>query len=445
MTVFALVEALSRLLWSPPILLALLLAFCLITCLAGFPQRFIPHGMRTVFSGKKGVYRSLSVNLAAVLGVGNILGVAMAVTQGGPGAVFWCWLAGLLGVGVQYAECLFSLRYRARNADGRLRGGPMTAMRAVGHPRMAVFYAAAVCLGGAAMGAMTPANAMTHVLGGAGNSTLAAILIAGLTALVIFGGTERVFGFCASVMPPLVALYLLFCLSILMICRHQLPEALGLILREAFRPGSAAAGLTGYGIGRAARWGMARGLFSCEAGMGTAGISAASAGQGVAAETAMGCACSAVWDTLILATVTGIVFVAASLRQGGIPDSPVLLAQSTFSLIPGIGTWILPLGIAFFGFTTVIGWYSIAEQAYLFLTGGRGGRLWTFIWTAAVFLGGVTSLSFVWELSDIFCMCMLAPNLTAVADFLRREGNDTVKLRLLAGRSRRNKNRACRV
>ncbi len=443
MNISGILSGVSDRIWSAPVIFGLFAVYLYISRKSGYPQRYIPLGLRTMFSAQGGVWRSISISLAAVLGVGNIVGVALAISLGGAGAVFWCWLAGLAGVGVQYAECLFSLRYRTRTADGSLRCGPMVAMRGTGRPRMARLYAVAVCLCGVAMGALIPANSIGEVLSQGSGIPIGftAMLVAGLAAAVILGGAGRVFEFCTGAVPVMVLFYTGVCLAVLFICRGAVWDALRLILREAFQPRCAISGLTGYGIGRAARWGTARGLFSSEAGMGTAGISAAAAGQGVAAEQAMGCACSTVWDTLFLASLTGVTFVAAAIRGGyGFGDA-LALAENAFSMVPRIGPLVLPLCIAFFGFSTIVGWYYIAEQAFRFLFPARGTSAFSLFWIAAVFLGGFAAMDLVWSLSDILCVFLLVPNLAAVIKFLPDTENDTFKLRLLrsAGRKHRRK------
>ncbi len=434
MNILAVLTRVSDIIWSAPVIFALFMVFLYISWKAGFPQRYIPFGLRTTFSGGNNVYKSLSVSLAAVLGVGNIVGVALAISLGGAGAVFWCWLAGLVGVGVQYAECLFSLKYRSRNDAGKMCGGPMYTMRATGNRGGALLYAVAACLCGIAMGALTPANSICEVLGNDSyaGSTLIAAGITVLTAIVILGGAKTIFEFCAGAVPVMIVLYVGICLSVLFICREQLGNALSLILKEAFQPVCAVSGVTGYGIGRAARWGVARGLFSSEAGMGTAGISAAAAGRGVAAEQAIGCACSTVWDTLILAAMTGVTFVAAALHGGYGFGNALALADNAFALVPVIGRYVLPVSITILGFSTIVGWYYIAEQAYRFLFSGRAVRLFSFIWIAATFFGGITSMDLAWTLSDILCVFMMAPNLFTILRLLPSAANDAFKLKLLA-------------
>lgn len=434
MDILAVLNRVSAFLWSAPVIFALFLIFLYISWKAGFPQRYIPFGIRTTFSGKNGVYRSLSVSLAAVLGVGNIVGVALAISLGGAGAVFWCWLAGLAGVGVQYAECLFSLKYRGRRPDGTTYGGPMYTMRAAGRRKSAFLYAAAVCLCGIAMGALIPANSICEVLETEGSlpNIFIAAAVAVLAAVVILGGAKTIFDFCAGAIPVIIILYIGVCFAVLVICRAELGGAVSLIVKEAFCPVSAVTGVTGYGIGRAARWGVARGLFSSEAGMGTAGISAAAAGHGMAAEQAIGCACSTVWDTLVLAAMTGIAFIAAALHGGYGFGNALALADRAFALVPVIGRYVLPVSITILGFSTIVGWYYIAEQAFRFLFAGRAVRVFALVWIAAAFSGGIASMELAWTLSDILCVFMMAPNLAMVIRLLPKAENDAFQLKLLA-------------
>lgn len=434
MNILSVLTSISDALWSAPVIFALFLLYLYISWKSGFPQRYILHGIRTAFAGGSGVYKSLSLSLAAVLGVGNIVGVALAIALGGAGAVFWCWLAGLAGVGVQYAECLFSLKYRIQDEGGAAHGGPMYVMRTTGRKGSALLYAAAVCLCGIAMGALIPANSVCEVLGKAGRlpQPLLAALITIPAAVLILGGARRIFEFCAGAVPVILVCYIGVCLAALCICRKEVFPALTLIIKEAFSPVCAVSGLTGYGVGRAARWGVARGLFSSEAGMGTAGISAAASERGVAAEQAIGCASSTVWDTMVLAALTGVTFVAAALHGGYGFGNALALADRAFALVPIVGRYVLPVSITILGFSTIVGWYYIAEQAYRFLFGGRTVRIFSLAWIAAAFAGGMTSMELAWTLSDILCVFMMAPNLAAVLRLLPGAKNDAYKLKLLA-------------
>lgn len=416
-----LLSSAADLIWSAPIVFLLLGIFLYISYLAGFPQRRIWKGIRTAFSGNREVLKSLSVSLAAVLGVGNIVGVAMAISLGGPGAVFWCWAAGFAGMGVQYAECLCSLRHSTQGSSA-LPGGPMVSLRAMGFRGSAWLYAAAAVLCGLTMGALIPANSIrTVLLPYGGNACLLACTLAVLTALVLMGGAGRIFSFCVRVIPLLVLCYMAACGYILVLCRDAVGEALGTIIREAFSFRGVFAGTAGYGIGRAARWGVARGLFSSEAGLGTAGISAASTGAQDRDAQALGCACQSVWDTMILASLTGLTFVTSAISGGYGFRDPMLLAQNAFSLIPVVGEWLLPVFLAVLGFSTIIGWYYIARQAWLYLTNLRAGMLFTLLWIGAVTFGVFLLTELAWTLSDLFSMLMLVPNIRMLCRMLQRE------------------------
>jgi len=419
MTWIRFLSEMADLIWSAPVVFLLLGVYLYISCRAGFPQRRVFRGLGAAFSGNRAVRRSLSVSLAAVLGVGNIVGVAMAISLGGPGAVFWCWLAGFAGMGVQYAECLCSLRHR-QTED--LPGGPMVSLRAMGFRGSAWLYAAAAVLCGLTMGALIPANSIRTVLiPYGGNVWIVAIILAALTALVLVGGAGRIFSFCIRVIPLLVLFYVAACGAVLLLCRDAVGEAIRAILTEAFSLPSALAGTAGYGIGRAARWGVARGLFSSEAGLGTAGISAASADAEDPETQALGCACQSVWDTMILATLTGVTFVTAALSEGYGFGDPMLLARRAFSMIPLVGEWLLPVFLVVLGFSTIIGWYYIARQAWLYLTGLRAGGFFALLWIVSAAAGVFLLTELAWTLSDLFSMLMLVPNLRMLLLMLRRE------------------------
>jgi len=419
MDVLAVLTDVSDLLWSEPTVFLLFALFIIISVRAGFPQRHILRAMRVAFTGC-GVFRSLSMNLAAVLGVGNILGVALAVTAGGAGAVFWCALAGFVGMGVQYMEARLAIRHRRTAPDGAVCGGAMYVLRAAGLRKAAVLYAVLLCAGGLAMGALIPANANGEVLAPTDFPLPAIAAILALAAiLVLMGGARRVYDFCVRLTPVLVVLYCSACIAVLVICRDVVGEAVMCILREAFAPHAAVAGLTGQGIACAARWGLARGLFSNEAGMGTIGVGAAAAGDKDAEMTALGCACSGVWDTVILATLTGLAYVAASLAVGADGDA-LAMARRTFALVPTVGEYVLPTALIVLGFSTIIGWYAIAEQGWRYVFARKNPRAFAYLWVAAVFVGTTASLPLIWTLSDIANAGLLTLGLTAVLRGMRR-------------------------
>ena len=426
------IEILADTIWSAPVIFVLFAVFVYITCKARFPQRRLPGAFAELFRGK-GAYRAVSVNLSAVLGVGNIAGVAMAIAAGGPGAVFWCFVSGLAGVGVQFAECLVCAKYARAGSPG----GPMYVLRRFGMGKSAAVYASAVCLCGVLIGAAIPANTVvrTVIPSLSGRQWLfAGAALAALAALVISGGGRRAADFCAYVIPPTLVVYLCVCAGILYVARESIGEAVALIFSQAFALRPAAAGAAGYGFARAVRWGTARGLFSSEAGMGTAGITASEEVNGTPTARALGCACSAVIDTLLLATLTGVCFVSAALETGSGFSDAGMLVSGAFSLVPYIGKYFILICVTFLGFSTIIGWYWVADRAYGFLFPGRKRALFAFIWLAAIFLGPAASGNTIWSACDILTVFLFIPNLCCVLRILPHCG---AELALLSQRGRK--------
>ncbi len=406
----ALISAAARTLWSAPTLFALFAVFFSISRRAGFPQRRIFGALRGFV--RRGGLKALGVPLPAVLGVGNITGMAAAVCLGGPGAVFWCFLAGLLGSGVQYAECLVGIK--KKSAQGV---GAMYLLRAQGSPRTAAVYAAAVCLCGLLIGAAIPSGAAVQLAlpGLSPEKALACgASIALLSAAVILGGRKRVQSICAKIVPWLVLFYLALLAAILLSARGSILSALRLILREAFALRPAVSGLGGYGAARAMHWGTARGLFSSEAGMGTAAIAAQTDARSAPEARAAQCACCAVIDTVLLSSLTGLAFTAAALETGaGFSDASGLM-RAAFSLVPAAGGTLVTLCVGVLAFSTILGWYCIASCAHAYLFPGKKGRVLTLFWIFAVLAGPIILGKTLWEICDIATLFLLVPNLTAL-------------------------------
>jgi len=406
------IEKTAGILWSAPMVFALFAVFLYITCKAHFPQRRLASAFRELFRGH-GAYRAVSVNLSAVLGVGNIAGVAMAIASGGPGAVLWCFVSGLTGVGVQFAECLICAKYTPLSGIG----GPMHVLRRFGMKYSAVIYAAAVCICGLLIGAAIPAGTIAGNFAvspvPAGRFLISLFLVVPAT-LVITGGGRRAADFCAYAIPPTLFVYLVVCAGILWITRECLPDALQRIVSEAFSLRPVLSGVGGYGFSCAVRWGAARGLFSSEAGMGTAGITAAEAIETSPTQRALGCACSAVIDTLILATLTGVCFVSAELHNGGDFSDANRLISGAFSLFPYVGKYFIAICVTFLGFSTIIGWYWVAQRAYAFLFPHARQSFLVVLWLAAVFFGAAAQNALLWDACDIMTVFLLIPNLRCI-------------------------------
>ena len=399
---------LSDLIWSAPVTAALFLVYFEISRCARFPQRRI---FRAFFSraGRKDGAAALGIHLSAVLGVGNIVGMAAAITIGGPGAVFWVFVSGLLGAGVQYAEALVCLKHPEGGKTGA-----MYALRACGMRKTAEVYALACALCGLFIGAAIPSGAAVQLALpslDAGGRLLAGGVLCALSACALTGGMQRVQKICTRLVPPLLFCYLLILAGILYTARASVLPAIARILREAFALRPALSGAAGWGISRAMHWGCARGLFSSEAGLGTAGIAAQEMRGGSIHQRALTSGSSAVIDTVLLASLTGIAFVAAALDTGvGFGDAQALL-YAAFSLFPFVGALFLRICVTILAFSTIMGWYWISCQAVGYFRFRQGRRLLLVLWLSAILAGPVLLCRALWDACDVVTVFLLAPNL----------------------------------
>lgn len=369
---------------------------------------------------------ALMTSLAATIGTGNIVGVATALVAGGPGALVWMELSALLGLSSRCAECLLAVKYRCR--DGSPRGGPMYTMRR-GLPQrrlgaaLAVLFALFTVLASFGMGNMAQSNSMASALAGrfgvppeaAGAAAVCLVL------LVTAGGIRRVSRVAGAVVPAMAALYLLAGLAVLAGHLTALPGSLAEMLRLAFSPAAAAGGAAGTAASsawEAARWGIARGCFSNEAGMGSAAIPAAAAAGSPARQGYLNMA-GTVADTFVICTVTGLAICASGVLgtadAAGAPVNGAALTALAFETVLGpAGGLLVDLSVVLFAFSTILGWACFGEAAFAYLTGGRGLPLYRLIYALAVFPGAVQKLETVWALSDIFNALMAAPNLISL-------------------------------
>ncbi len=362
-----------------------------------FPQHRIPQGIRQTL---RGGFPSLAVQLSAALGVGNIVGVALAIACGGPGAVFWCWLSGVFGIATTYAEACMTLEKR-RGVDS----GPWTSMR----QRMGMFYAAAVAAGGLFIGSMIPANAIASAVSLPLPVTAWGLgLLTGITAL---GGSLWLQRTCERLLPAAAGLYLLACLGILFVCRDSVPWAFRAILSGAFSLQGAAGGTLGSAPMLAAiRYGAASGLFSNEAGLGTAGIAAAALPEGDPAAQAAVSATATFWDTVVFCGVTGLAFVAAIPRLPGIPRDGMAFCTAVFSLLPG-GVIVLRICVLLLGLACIFGWCCIGTRAFSHACAGTSARVYAVFWTLSAVFGVLSAADSIWRLSDLLNAAAICPML----------------------------------
>lgn len=432
---------LSGILWGWPMIILLLGTHVFLTIRLRFPQRYIFKAIKLSVSRDKDAqgdvsqFAALATALAATIGTGNIVGVGTAVALGGPGAVFWCWLTGFFGIATKYSEGLLAIRYRVSTADGKMKGGPMYALerglsanaKSTLSRRwwkfLAIVFAIFTALATLGIGSSVQANAISTL----GSETYdlspahTAAVVTILAAAVIMGGVKSIAKVCQMIVPLMAALYVLGCLVILFINYDFLLPALTLIIESAFNPDAAAGGFVGTSIMLATRYGIARGLFSNESGLGSAPIVAAAAQTKNPVRQALVSSTATFWDTVVICAITGLVIVSSVLAY---PDITItnggVLTKLAFSKIPYIGAPLLTFGSLTFAFSTILGWSYYGERAIEYL-GDRKlfDRIGTkhivnayrIIFLLTVYLGAVISLDSVWNLADIFNALMAIPNL----------------------------------
>lgn len=426
----SLIEKISSAVWGWPMIILLLGTHLFLTVRLRFPQLKIGKAIRLSVtkdhgaSGDVSAFGALATALAATIGTGNIVGVATAVTLGGPGAVLWCWITGVFGMSTKYAESLLAVKYRVRTQDGRMLGGPMFTLERGLHAKwLAVIFAVFTAIAAFGIGNTVQANSISLLLGesyGLSKWLIGAILATLITLVIVFGvkGIARV---CSALVPFMAVLYVLGCLALLVINWHYLGEALQLIGTCAFTPKAAGGGFVGSTVMLACRYGIARGLFSNESGLGSEPIVAAAAKTRNPVRQALVSSTGTFWDTVVVCALTGLVLVSSIIAHPDIDSTHgAALTHAAFSKLPVIGPAILSVGIVTFAFSTILGWSYYGERAVEYLAGRhvkRAGiltRAYKIAWVAAVFAGSVMSLGLVWNLSEIANALMAVPNLVAV-------------------------------
>ncbi len=423
-TVNHLIKTCSDFIWNGPILVILLGTHLFLTVRLRFIQRYTGKAIRMSLHPDEGAqgeisqFGALATALAATIGTGNIIGVSTAIALGGPGAVLWCWLTGVFGIATKYGEALLAVKYRVRSKRGAVVGGPMyTIEQGLGKKWLAVAFAALTVLATFGTGSTVQSHAISDVIRTTfGVPTWASgLAVALITALVVLGGVQAISRVCEKLVPFMSLFYIVGCLAILFLNRAYILPAVATIVKSAFGWQAAAGGFAGGALMIACRYGMARGLFSNESGLGTAPIAAASAQTRNPVRQALVSMTGTFWDTVIICAMTGIVVVSGMLRSpeqyaGAGDDAMTRLA---FSVLPG-GQYVLTVALSIFAFTTILGWSYYGERCMEYLTGARGVLLYRLAFLAAVFLGAVVSLDIVWNFADLMNGLMAFPNLIAV-------------------------------
>lgn len=391
-----------------------------------FPQRKLLTGIKLSISKEEGAegdvsqFGALVTSLAATIGTGNIVGVATAIALGGPGAVMWCWMSGILGIATKYAEALLAVKYRVKGDDGKMIGGPMYAIeRGMGAKWkwLGWLFALFTIFAAFGIGSSVQANAFATVMEDtAGVSKyISGALISIAVAWVTLFGVKGIANVCAKLVPFMTILYLGGCAYILVANAPFLGESIRLIVSSAFSPQAAGGGFVGAAVMTAARYGIARGLFSNESGMGSAPIVAAAAKSRNPVRQALISSTGTFWDTVVICAITGIVLVSSVVAHPDIDSvGQGLLTKIAFAKIPYVGGIILMFCLATFSFSTILGWSYYAEKAVQYIGGTKLIKYFRVLWIGVIFAGAVMNLRVVWNIADVMNVFMTIPNIIAL-------------------------------
>lgn len=423
-TISSFLADLSGWLWDWPMIVMLLGTHLFLTFRLGVPQRKIFTAIKLSLSKDKGAsgdisqFGALATSLAATIGTGNIIGVATAVSLGGPGAVFWCWITGVLGIATKYGEGLLAIKYRVKTSSGEMLGGPMYALeRGLGMKWLAVLFCVFTAIAAFGIGNTVQANSISLLMNESFGISpyLTGGVMCVLVALVVFFGVRGIAVVCMGLVPFMAIFYVAGCLFILCLNHNYLWESFRLIIDSAFSARSAGGGFAGATVMMAARYGIARGLFSNESGLGSAPIVAAAAQTRNPVRQALVSSTGTFWDTVVVCGLTGLVLVSSILAFPDIDSSQGgALTKAAFSKIPVVGTIVLTVGILTFAFSTILGWSYYAERAIEYLGGKRLIKYYRVIWIGAIYAGSVLNLAVVWNLADSMNALMAIPNLLSL-------------------------------
>ena len=417
-------QLVSSFLWGWPMIILLLGTHIFLTFRLRIPQRKLFTGIRLSFKKDPGAagdvsqFGALATALAATIGTGNIVGVATAVALGGPGAVLWCWLTGIFGMATKYAEGLLAVKYRVHDKEGRTYGGPMYALeRGLGMKWLAILFAVFTALASFGSGCTVQANSIALLASETfGIPTwIVGIFVCILAACVILGGVKAIARVCTIFVPFMALLYVVGCIIILCLNSAYVWPAIQLIVHAAFNPEAAGGGFVGATVMMAARYGIARGLFSNESGMGSAPIVAAAAQTRNPVRQALVSSTGTFCDTVIICALTGIVLVSSIIAYPDITYADgAALTKMAFSKIPYVGAPLLTFGILTFAFSTILGWSYYGESAVNYIERRRSNRFYRILYIVALFFGSIINLDIIWNIADCMNAMMAIPNLVAL-------------------------------
>ena len=418
-------QLLHEIVWGPWTMLLFLGTGLFFTVKSGgFQIRKLPYWwkktMGSLGNGSVSSFQTSCTALAATIGTGNIVGVATALTVGGPGAVFWLWISALIGMATAYTETSLGQKYRYRGPDGAWQCGPMVSMeRGLGCRSMGLLYALFAVLASLGMGSMVQANAVSETLcyEAGMKQEIAAVLVTALTAAVVWGGIRRISRMTSWFVPLSAGIYFFFSVWVLVVCRRSIPVMLGQILKEAWTPGAAGGGIAGFLFSRSVRFGLARGVFSNEAGLGTLAVLHGAAEDTTPEEQGMWAMFEVFVDTIVICTLTALVILCAGMESG--LDGAALTSFCFTKIFGSFGGFLVSASMAAFAFATIVGWYYIGRQMFSYLAeylcpGVNTEYLYTILYLLAVWLGCICRLELVWLMSDLVNGLMAYPNLLSL-------------------------------
>ncbi len=416
---------LSGLVWGPPLLILLCGTHVYLTLRTRLIQRYIGRGIRLSLrresegEGDVSQFGALTTALAATIGTGNIVGVATAVASGGPGAVLWMWLTGVFGIATKYAEALLAVKYRIATPTG-MAGGPMYVLeRGLGQRWLGIVFAALTSVAAFGIGNMVQANSISTLL----ETTMSVpawasgAAMTAITALVILGGIQSIARVCELLVPFMAMFYVGGCALLLLMHASLIPETIATICSTALTGQAAVGGFLGAGMKEAIRYGVARGLFSNESGLGSAPIVAAAAQTKNAVRQALVSSTGTFWDTVVVCAMTGLVVVNSGKWSEGLKGAE--LTHAAFADLGVVGPIVLTVGLLTFVFSTILGWSYYGEKAVEYLIGPGAIRPYRWLWVVAVMIGSTASLPAVWAFADIANGLMAVPNLVALLALTR--------------------------
>ena len=423
------IKILNGIVWGPAMLVLILGTGLFLM----FGLRFMPilklgYGSKMLWRGRESgskseqgdisAFNALMTSLSATIGTGNIAGVATAIFLGGPGALFWMWMTALVGMATKYAEAVLAVHYRETDANGNKSGGPMYYIKnglGSSFAWLGTTFAIFGSMAGFGIGNTIQANSVADALNSKFDIPFewTGIAIAILVALVLLGGIKRIAHVAGKLVPFMAVSYVLAAMVILLLHAEQIPAAFDLIFTYAFTPIAATGGFAGAAVWAAIRFGVARGIFSNEAGLGSAPIAHASAMTNNPVRQGTIAMMGTFIDTIIICSMTGLVIIVSGAWTSG--ETGASLSSLAFeSAMPGIGSYVVTLGLSVFAFTTILGWSIYSEKCVTYLLGVKATIPFRILWILAVPVGAVSDLEFIWLVADTLNALMALPNLVAL-------------------------------